>query len=69
MDERERERTVYDVVLTACNTESLYRTRKTGVIVSDVDRFIRVYAPNLVPLERVECIRQILEYWELDGND
>lgn len=69
MDEREREITINDVVLTACNTESLYQALKTGMVVNNLDRFIRVYAPNLPPLERVECIRQVLEYWVLDNND
>lgn len=69
MDEvNEREATINDVVLTACNEYDLYRNRKNGLVISTIDRFIMRYAPNLEPLDRVECIRQILEYWGLDNN-
>jgi hypothetical protein len=68
-DITERENTINDVVLTACNEYDLYRNKGNGLVIPTIDRFVMRYAPRLKPLDRVECIRQILEYWELDSND
>ena len=67
-DITERDNTMRDVVLTACNEYELYERRYARSINCILDGWISMYANTLIPVDRAKCIVEILEYWELGNN-
>lgn len=63
-EDSDRDITINDVVLTACNTQELYLQRHDKTAIASLDSWIRIYSGGLTVADRIECIKQITEYWE-----
>lgn len=62
----ESDERMVDAILTAINTRDLYKVRDKITIITKIDNWLRNYDTGMDIIDRLECIKQILNHWSFE---